>query len=73
MRRSSSIQRASSLLATGSSCVATVAAIRNLAGRRFSATSRDHDFAPRVKAAEAHRTELIGKMDFRVVGDGAGG
>jgi hypothetical protein len=26
-----------------------------------------------VKAAEAHRTELIGRMDLRVVGDGAGG
>ena len=26
-----------------------------------------------MKAAEAHRTELIGKMDLRVVGDGAGG
>jgi hypothetical protein len=26
-----------------------------------------------MKAAEAHRTELIGRMDLRVVGDGAGG
>jgi hypothetical protein len=26
-----------------------------------------------TKAAEAHRTELIGRMDLRVVGDGAGG
>jgi hypothetical protein len=32
----------------GSSCVATVAAIRNLAWRRFSATSRYHDSAPRI-------------------------
>ena len=26
-----------------------------------------------MKAAEAHRTELISRMDLRVVGDGAGG
>jgi len=26
-----------------------------------------------MKAAEAHRTELIGRKDLRVVGDGAGG
>ena len=26
-----------------------------------------------MKAAEAHRTELIGRVDLRVVGDGAGG
>src|SRR5262249_48785435 len=45
VRRSSSIQRASSLHARGSSCVATVAAMRNLAGRWFSATSRYHDSA----------------------------
>src|SRR6516225_1593482 len=45
---SSSAHKASSLLAAGSSCVATVAAIRNLAGRRFSATSRYHDSAPRI-------------------------
>src|SRR5262249_2927857 len=37
-----------SLLAVRSSCVATVAAMRNLAGRRFSATSRYHDSAPRI-------------------------
>src|SRR5207245_1257246 len=37
-----------SLLAAGSSCAATVAAMRNLAGRRFSATSRYHDSAPRI-------------------------
>src|SRR5262249_32095080 len=48
VRRSSSTQSVSSLLAGGSSCVAIVAAIRNLAGRRFSATSRYHDSAPRT-------------------------
>jgi hypothetical protein len=32
----------------GSSCVATVAALRNLAWRRFSATSRYHHSAPRI-------------------------
>jgi hypothetical protein len=46
--RSSSTQSASSLRAGGSSCVGTVAAMRNLAGRRFSATSRYHDSAPRI-------------------------
>jgi hypothetical protein len=40
VRRSSSAQSASSLDATGSICVASVAAMRNLAGRRFSATSK---------------------------------
>src|SRR5262249_62171163 len=30
------------------SCVATVAAMRNLAGRRFSATSRYHPSVPRI-------------------------
>jgi hypothetical protein len=44
-RRSSSAQSASSLSDTGSSPAARVAAIRNLAGRRFSATSRYHESA----------------------------
>ena len=48
VRRSSSAQSASSLDATGSICVASVAAIRNLAGRRFSATSRYQDRPSRI-------------------------
>jgi hypothetical protein len=48
VRRSNSTQSASSLLAKRSSGVPTVAAMRNLAGRRFSATSRYHDSAPRI-------------------------
>src|SRR5262249_7041250 len=48
VRRSSSAHNASSQLTTGSSPVATVAAMRNLAGRRFSATSRYQDSAPRT-------------------------
>src|SRR5215471_1118258 len=48
VRRSSSAHNASSQLTRGSSPVATVAAMRNLAGRRFSATSRYHDSAPRI-------------------------
>src|SRR5215471_3848678 len=48
VKSSNSAQSASSPLAAGSSCVATVAAIRNLAGHRFSATSRYHDNAPRI-------------------------
>jgi hypothetical protein len=46
--RSSSAHSTSSLLAARSSSVVTVAAMRNLAGRRFSATSRYHDSAPRI-------------------------
>src|SRR5262249_62040311 len=46
--RSSSAHNASSQLTSGSSPVATVAAMRNLAGRRFSATSRYQDRAPRI-------------------------
>jgi hypothetical protein len=46
--RSSSAHSESSLLAAGSRRAATVAAMRNLAGRRFSATSRYHDSAPRI-------------------------
>src|SRR5262249_56837460 len=47
VRRLSSTHSASSLLVAGSSSVATVAAMRNLAGR-FSATSRYHASAPRI-------------------------
>ena len=43
--RSSSTHSTASLLSAGSSSVAIVAAMRNLAGRRFSATSRYHDSA----------------------------
>ena len=45
MRRSSSAQSTSSPSAAGSSRAATVAAMRNMAGRRFSATSRYHESA----------------------------
>src|SRR5262249_38293765 len=48
VRRSSSDQSAFSLAAVGSISVTTVAAIRNLAGRRFSATSRYHDRLSRI-------------------------
>jgi hypothetical protein len=43
--RSSSAHSASSISDAGSSSAATVAAMRNLAGRRFSATSRYHESA----------------------------
>ena len=38
----------SSMIPGAAHCVAMVAAMRNLAGRRFSATSRYHDNAPRI-------------------------
>jgi hypothetical protein len=48
VRRSNSAQSAFPLLAAGSNFMAIVAAIRNLAERRFSATSGCHDNEPRI-------------------------
>ena len=58
VRRSSSAQSASSPLAAGSSFVATVAAMRNLAGRRFSATARYQDKAPQM-AGSSQTVSLV--------------